>query len=98
MTDFERNDMSAKLIAPLVLAALPYSAIAQSNAEIISSGKIISSTSLTDFEVPKHGSASPTGLRVHELFVIYDGKLFLCHLTADKAKRDFPRATCFGDR
>ena len=71
-------------------------ASAQSAIEILSGGKVISASSLTsDYEVPQYGSAIPDDLRIHEVFVVYDDDLFLCHMTAAKKNNTQPSAVCW---
>lgn len=90
--------MTWKAAAVALVGIVPQFAAAQTAIEIISKGTVISSAALTDFEVPKYGAPTPSDLRVHELFVLYDDALFLCHILANKGDRDAPRATCYGQQ
>lgn len=90
--------MHKQLLASLFFILLPMLSNAQSAMEIISEGQILSSASLTDFKVPEYGAPTPNDLRIHELYVLHDNRLFLCHLTAARGNKTYPQATCFGEK
>jgi hypothetical protein len=78
------------------LTAYSGPASAQSAIEILSGGKVISASALTSgYEVPQYGSAIPGDLRVHEVFVVYNDDLFLCHMTGAKKNKTQPSAMCW---
>lgn len=83
----------------IILSFLAFggAASAQSASEILSEGKIISASAITpDHELPKYGSPIPEEVRIHEVFVMYNGDLFLCHMTAARKSKMYPSAMCFG--
>ena len=66
--------------------------------ELLSDGKVISSSSLTS--LPRSdslvGASPPKDTRIHEMFILYRSELYLCHLVASKASGTRPYATCYG--
>lgn len=67
--------------------------------ELLSNGKILSSASLTS-SPNDHGLglgvSAPMGARIHEVFILYRGEVYLCHLTGAKSSGTAPYASCYG--
>lgn len=63
---------------------------------IISEGQIVSSASVVPVTPPAIGTSAPSGTRIHELFVLSDGVIYLCFVVGNPTTETPPYATCHG--
>jgi len=77
------------------------SLLPQETKELLESGTILSSSTIsgTNIEIGGSGSsirAAPTDTRVHEAFIYYAGEVYLCHFVGAKGSSTPPYASCYG--
>ncbi|WP_223639213.1 hypothetical protein [Rhodobacter sp. TJ_12] len=63
--------------------------------QILSEGRVLSSANISTGQ-PSDYSTYPSGTRKHELFVSYEGAIYLCYLTGNADNGTAPWPTCFG--
>ena len=64
--------------------------------ELLAEGKVLSSALLSGTGSARIG-VPPTDTRIHELFILYQDEIFLCHLVGSKSSPSPAWASCFGE-
>lgn len=91
------HGLLAAIISALVCsAASAQQTDYQRTKEVMAKGRVLSSTSVVAATSGPLGTTKPQGTRIHELFIEYQGGIYLCHLTGSTTSGTPPYASCVG--
>lgn len=85
----------AATLAAMTSPALAQQVPADVAIQVLADGRILSFTDVSKYG-PDPVLQFPQNQRTHELFSLYDGRLYLCYLIGSNTSGTEPRATCFG--